>query len=172
MRHLGTGPCSDVLSSRTVASFHFLYSQPCILFPGSTVWHPDCKQSTKTEEKLRVRKALEPRCQAHLMAFALSLILGAGVWGGMTFCDSFFLYSRPSGKAIWPGKEVPSYIKPIVVFVPNACIGHNKPGLVSQVLRKTFKGKGRPYRCEKRISSSSRSSIWGPPHWVFLVLSP
>lgn len=95
MRHLGTGPCSDVLSGRTVASFHFLYSQPCILFPGSTVWHPDCKQSTKTEEKLRVRKALEPRCQAHLMAFALSLILDAGVWGGMTFCDSFFSIADP-----------------------------------------------------------------------------
>ncbi|KAG5196045.1 hypothetical protein JEQ12_011681 [Ovis aries] len=25
----------------------------CVVFPGSTVWHPDCKQLTKTEEKLR-----------------------------------------------------------------------------------------------------------------------
>ncbi|KAI4557818.1 hypothetical protein MJG53_018571 [Ovis ammon polii x Ovis aries] len=31
----------------------------CVVFPGSTVWHPDCKQSTKTEEKLRL---LSPPC--------------------------------------------------------------------------------------------------------------
>lgn len=61
----------------------------------------------------------------------------------------FSLYSRLSGKAIWPKKQVPSYLKSVVDFVPNACVGQNKPCLISQVPRKAFKGKVRPYRCEK-----------------------
>lgn len=65
--HLGTAPVHaragerDVNHSRKFWDHCGFVPFPlplavCCVFTGSTVWHPDCKQSTKTEEKLRVRK--------------------------------------------------------------------------------------------------------------------
>lgn len=65
-----------------------LPSAVCYVFTGSTVWHPDCKQSTKTEEKLRVRKSLQLRWQVYLQAIRFTV---TNSWGWNSG-DIFFLW--------------------------------------------------------------------------------
>lgn len=84
-------PLVQVLTESGSVLFPLLLAVPYV-FPGSTVWHPDCKQSTKTEEKLRVRKSFEMgdgRCIGKPRVPSW-LILGAGMWVkslGREFCS-------------------------------------------------------------------------------------
>nr|XP_020738097.1 actin-binding LIM protein 1 isoform X6 [Odocoileus virginianus texanus] len=66
----------------------------CIVFPGSTVWHPDCKQSTKTEEKLRPPNA---RRSPSDFFYPKSLIrrIGRSPCLQPTRTSSESIYSRP-----------------------------------------------------------------------------
>uniref|UniRef100_A0A8C6NAU5 Uncharacterized protein n=1 Tax=Melopsittacus undulatus TaxID=13146 RepID=A0A8C6NAU5_MELUD len=59
---------------------------------GSTVWHPDCKQSTKTEEKLRVRETAF--LFTHCFPFC-SLVLRRPRSAEPTRTSSESIYSRP-----------------------------------------------------------------------------
>lgn len=82
-----TGLC--LLSISSIPTVHSV-------FPGSTVWHPDCKQSTKTEEKLRVRKGSE--WDALEVTTVCSLV--PGLWGSASHGLFFFFppYRKPEAK--------------------------------------------------------------------------
>lgn len=127
----------SVQQNWAIFSFPFFPVVHCV-FPGSTVWHPDCKQSTKTEEKLRVRKQSELVAGWGGLEGTATWWLLPGLWGKVFFLGFFFLIEK---RLLGQLRGLPpSHCKCIVIVVLCACVVLHQPYLTSQCLRKVSKG--------------------------------